>query len=126
MDTLSAFMRGQASRGEEPMVFDWIKCANLIVAERPKVVSAGLAGDWEYTGGNIWREGKPVPLDETYVYLTSTWAQPEIDMDGYVQACYKKQGKTPGWDADTYWPPEAVKIMRDAGYLNQATPGKER
>lgn len=108
MDTLSAFAKGFANRGRPAKVFDWIKAAQLIREKQPKVAAAGLAGDWEYTGGDIYRDGKPVPQEDTYVYLASTWATPELAMDGYRCACYKMQEDTPGWGSGTYWPPEAL------------------
>lgn len=111
MDTLSAFAKGIANKGKELMVFDWEKAAQLIKEKNPSTVSAGLQDDWEYTGGEVFRDGKPVPQDETYVYLASTWATPEIEIDGEIFECFKMQGETPGWDSGTYWPIEAMKIL---------------
>lgn len=111
MDTFSAFMMGQASRGREPMVFDWEKAARLIKDKGASSASAGLAGDWEWTGGQILSGGKPVPEDEAYVYLASTWATPELDIDGEIIECYKMASQTNGWNAETYWPPEALAIL---------------
>jgi hypothetical protein len=104
MDTLSAFAMGRASKGAPLRVFDWDKARRLIEERSPEAASAGLQGDWEWTGGAIWRDGAPVPKDDTYVYLASTWAIPEIDLDGDVQECWRWQSETPGWDAETYWP----------------------
>lgn len=111
MDTLSAFALGQANRGKEMMVFDWEKAARLIMERRATSASAGLASDWEYTGGEILRDGKPVPREETYVYLASTWAKPELEIDGETIDCFRMESEVPGWDADTYWPPEAMAIL---------------
>jgi hypothetical protein len=108
MDSMSAFIRGDANRGKELMVFDWLKAAQLIAERRPTVASAGLAGDWEWTGGTIYRGGKPVPRDQTYTYLASTWATPELDMDGDVVPCFRMASEVPGWGSETYWPDEAV------------------
>ncbi len=58
MDTLSAFAMGQANLGRPHKVFDWKKAAEIIRDEKPNRASAGLAGDWEYTGGDIYRDGK--------------------------------------------------------------------
>ena len=93
------------------MVFDWDKAAQLISEMKPSVASAGLAGDWEYTGGEIFRDGKPLSQDETYVYLASTWATPEINIDGEVLDCFKMQSETPGWDSDTFWPETSLAII---------------
>lgn len=111
MDTFSAFARGLASQDSPSRVFDWEKAARLIAERKPSEASAGLQNDWEWTGGTIWRDGKPVPSSETYTYLASTWATPELDMDGEVVACYRMQSETPGWDSGTYWPPEALAIV---------------
>ena len=113
MDTLSAFIRGEANRGKPRMVFDWEKAARLIKLNCPMVASAGLNSDWEWTGGEIYRDGKPVPKEETYMYLASTWATPELDLDGEIIDCYKMENETPGWDSHTYWPPEALRILEE-------------
>jgi len=72
MDTLMAFARGEANRDQEEMVFDWDKAATLIKDCKPKFAAAGLMGDWEYTGGEIYRNGKIE--DDDYTFLSSTWA----------------------------------------------------
>ena len=114
MDNLKAFSAGQANRGKEPKVFDWEKAAKLIKELGASEAEAGLSGDWEYTGGCIFQDGKPVPRDETYVYLASTWATPEIEIDGVVMDCFRMASETPGWDSDTYWPPEALAILNQS------------
>lgn len=111
MDTLAAFMMSQFHRDEELMVFDWCKAAELIKEHNPKVVFAGLRSDWEYTGGPIFSDGK---IDkDSYTYLASTWAVPEIEMDGEVMECYVMQSERPDWDSDTKWPEEAIEILND-------------
>jgi hypothetical protein len=111
MDTLSAFKRGQFTKDNEPMVFDWELAAMMIKEKKPHIASAGLRDDWTYTGGCIYKHGKPVKKEDTYTYLASKWAVPEIELDGIRYPCYKMKSKTPGWDADTYWPAEALKIL---------------
>jgi hypothetical protein len=110
MDTLYAFAMGQANRHRELMVFDWENAAQLIKEQDAKNASAGLNGDWEYTGGPILRDGTPVPKEETHVYLASTWATPELNIDGKIISCYRMQSATTGWDAHTYWPQSALVI----------------
>ena len=87
MDTLSAFALGDANRDKPLMVFDWDKAAKLIKESGAKEASAGLAGDWEWTGGNILLNGKPYM--DSYTYLASTWAEPELCLgeDGEKQEC---------------------------------------
>ena len=114
MDTLSAFVMGEANRGKARMVFDWDKAARLIREQRPSNASAGLRGDWEYTGGPIYKNGSPVLDEDTYTYLASTWAVPELDMDGERIDCYRMEDETPGWGSSTYWPESARKILEAA------------
>ena len=111
MDTWSAFQMGEANRGKELKVFDWDKAARLIKEHNAKEASAGLEMDWEWTGGEIFRNGKPV-LD-SYTYLSSTWATPELEIDGEVFDCYTMQSETDGWDYDTKWPESAIKILEE-------------
>lgn len=120
MDSMSAFIRGEANRGKRAMVFDWVKAAELIRDRKATHASAGLSGDWEYTGGEIFAGGAPVPEDDTYVFLASTWATPEIEIDGDEIDCWMWQSDSPGWDAEketggwdshTYWPPEALAVL---------------
>ncbi len=113
MDTLSAFAMGQANQGKPLMVLDWNKAAELIRDRKPKRASAGLASDWEYTGGLIFEEGSPVKREDTYCYLASTWAEPELDLDGAVVECWKLDTDegVKGWDAHTFWPESALAIL---------------
>ena len=116
MDTMSAFMRGEAASaaGNPQMVFDWHKAARLIKEQNPQSVRAGLSGYWDYTGGPIWADGKPIPKSDTYVYLSSNWATPQIEIDGDTEACMKLVSEPPEpdqWNAHTYWPDSALKIL---------------
>ena len=111
MDTASAFVMGQMHKNRESMVFDWDKAAALIRAANAQQAEAGLSGDWEWTGGKILSGGKPVPAEETYAYLASTWAVPELLIDGCIVECFKMASAAPGWDAKTYWPESALVIL---------------
>ncbi len=106
--------RAAKARGERGKVFDWNTAARLLKERQPTHASAGLEGDWDYTNGPIWRDGKPVPRDETYTYLASSWATPVLDMDGDEVDCYisEDEAKPLGWDAKTYWPESALAILR--------------
>ena len=112
MDTMSAYLRGQASREKEPMVFDWDKAASLIRERKPKIAAAGLQSDWEWTGGTIYAEGKPVT--ESYTFLASTWATPELDLDGEIIECWRYKAQTPGWDSGTKWPESALSLLAES------------
>lgn len=99
------------SQQNELKVFDWDKAARLIVERAPKVVGAGLEDDWEWTGGEIFENGRPLNRDETYTYLASTHATPQIEIDGELLDCYIMQSSTPGWDSHTFWPESALSIL---------------
>ena len=109
MNSYWAFAMGEANRGCELMVFDWDKAAQLIKEHRPDYASAGLRSDWEWTGGVIYEDGEPA---DNYTYLASTWAIPELSLDGEIIECYKMQHEAPDWDAHTKWPESAMKILK--------------
>lgn len=112
MNTAIASLMCIMSQGNELMVFDWEKAAQLIAERGARAASAGLSGDWEWTGGIIFANGSPVPQEDTYVFLASKWAVPEIDIDGDLMDCYRLESDCPGWNAETYWPKEALGILR--------------
>lgn len=109
MDTMMVFAMGQANRGKELMVFDWDKAAEIIRERKPEYAFAGLCSDWEWTGGTIYKNGEPVK--DSYTYLASTWATPELEIDGEIIDCYKMQSETPNWDSDTKWPESSLAIL---------------
>lgn len=122
MDTMSAFAMGQANRGKPVMVFDWHKAARLIVERKPTRARAGLSGDWEWTGGDIYAEGRPVPVGDTYTYLASTWATPELEIDGDTVDCFVMKDDSPGWDSGTYWPESALAILTGSDLTQESKP----
>ena len=109
MDSFRAFAKGEANRGRPLMVFDWDKAARLIRERGAKEASAGLSGDWEWTGGEILVDGKP--HHEAYTYLASTWATPELDIDGDRVDCFRMETEVPGWGSSTKWPESALAIL---------------
>jgi len=109
MDTMSAFMMGEQNRGNELMVFDWDKAAKLIKDRDVKEASAGLSGDWEWTSGEIFTNGKPNMND--YTYLASTWATPQIEIEDEIIDCYKMASEVPKWNASTKWPKSALDLL---------------
>lgn len=110
MNTLSAFAMGEANRGRELMVFDWNKAARIIKERNPKLAEAGLRDDWEWTGGTIYKDGKPIKDD--YTFLASTWAVPELKVDGEIIECYKMKSEVPKWRSDTKWPMSSIAILQ--------------
>ena len=113
MDSMTAFLMGQAAQGNEPMVFDWDKAAEIIRESKPEVAAAGLRDDWGYTGGEIYVDGEIVPAEDTYTYLASNWAVPELELDHIVQPCFKLQSEVPDWGSGTYWPDSAREILKN-------------
>lgn len=102
--------RAEAAKaaGAKGMVFDWDKAARVIVERGAQYAEAGLSGDWDWTGGEILNDGKPV-LD-SYTYLQSLWATPMILIDGAYYECYIDADKTQ-WDSGTKWPQSALDIL---------------
>ena len=109
MNTLLAYQMAESHRGDPFMVFDWDKAAQIIREKQPKYALAGLRYDWEYTGGIIYENGKPIKECDTF--LQSNWAIPELMIDGAVIECYKLKKDTPGWGPETKWPESALKIL---------------
>lgn len=111
METISAFAMGIANRDKELMVFDWDKAAKIIKSRNPKHAAAGLSGDWEWAGDTIFIDGKPIPEEEACCYLSSTWATPELEIDGEIIDCFRMQSEVPNWNSGTYWPQSALDIL---------------
>lgn len=111
MDSMVAFARGEAARaaGARQRVFDWDRAAQRIKDTAPGEAGAGLSQDWEWTGGCIYKDGAPYTDD--YLYLSSNWATPELDIDGIVEDCWVYADETDGWDAGTVWPESALRIL---------------
>jgi hypothetical protein len=109
MDTLRAFAMGQANKDKGVMVFDWDKAARRIRETNAHTACAGLRDDWEWTGGTIYASREPI---DEYTYLASTWAVPELELDGKIEECYRMQSEVPDWGPDTKWPESALKILR--------------
>lgn len=111
MDTMQAFMRGEANRGKEQRVFDWLRAAEYIKTNNVQYAEAGLAEDWSWTGGDILINGKPVSREDTYTYLASTWATPVLKTDKGRIECWRMASELPGWGSNTFWPKEALEIL---------------
>ena len=109
MNTILAFAMGEATRDRESMVFDWDKAAEIIRIKNPVKAYAGLRDDWEWTGGKIYENGRPVM--DSYTFLASTWAVPELSIDDVEIPCYRMESETPGWGSDTKWPRSAIEIL---------------
>lgn len=112
---MTAYFRGQAARaaGSPMKVFDWDKAARIIKEKKPEHAEAGLIEDWSSTGGMIYNNGKPVPEEDTYVYLASIWATPTLILNHWDEEieCWVYQSEKPEWNERTYWPESALKIL---------------
>lgn len=111
MDSVSAFAMGEANRGKEMRVFDWDEAARRIVAAGARNASAGLSGDWEFTGGEILAGGEIPDSEWSRPYLASTWATPMLCIGCEEVPCFKMASELPGHDAETWWPESARAIL---------------
>jgi hypothetical protein len=96
--------------------FDWDKAAQLIkekLKDHPDLFAeAGLQGDWAYTGGVIFENGKPTK--EHYTYLSSNWAVPTLILswDGDEQEELEcSTEKNERFDSDTKWDTQSLEIL---------------
>lgn len=98
-------------------VFDWNKAAQIIkdnFANHPDLVAeAGLQGDWDYTGGIIFENGKP--SNNSYTYLSSNWATPTLLLfwDGDEQEeieCYVDAANST-FTEDSKWDENSIAIL---------------
>lgn len=104
------------SRGAKLKAFDWDKAAQLIkekLKEHPDLsAEAGLQGDWGYTGGVIFENGKPT--NDNYTYLSSNWAAPTLILswDGEEQEeveCSIERNER--FDSYTKWDKDSLAIL---------------
>lgn len=109
MNTLEAFKNNMSTPDGYGKVFDWLKAAKIIKERKPKQVLAGLENDFEWTGGVIFENGKPIY--DSYTYLYSRWAIPQMEIDGELIDCWLSEHVT-DWSASTKWPKEALAILK--------------
>lgn len=110
MNSILAYQMALANAGAEHKIFDWDKAARIIKERKPHEAAAGLRWDWEYTGGIIYADGKPVFDGDTY--LGSNWAVPELEIDGEIIECYVMASQTE-FNANTIWPQSALEILKE-------------
>lgn len=104
----SARVMAAAQRGDPFKVFDWDKAATILNERRPTLAEAGLEGDWNYTGGCIWKDGQP--FTDSYTYLGSMWATPCLKINGELIPCFTTD-ESKGWTTDTQWPETARELL---------------
>jgi hypothetical protein len=113
VNTIEAAARCEAAMARKAplMVFDWDKAARIIRDRGAKRAAAGLSCDWEWTGGDILVDGEPT--SESYTYLASLHAEPELEVDGgELVPCWRLQADSHGWDSGTKWPESALAILK--------------
>lgn len=110
-------IRAMASKGNRYKVFDWDKAANIIkdkLKNHPDLkAEAGLQGDWAFTGGVIFCDGKPT--DSSYTYLGSVWATPSLilswdEIEQEEVECFSF-GDECRFDENSKWDDDSLKIL---------------
>ena len=103
-------------QGKSMMTFDWDRASKIIKTRfkehKDLIAEAGLEGDWNYTGGEIFADGKPT--NDSYTYLSSNWATPTLILswDGIEQEeieCFTDE--TERLQSDSKWDDESLKIL---------------
>lgn len=103
--------------GVKIMKFDWDKAAEIIkerFSNHPDLLAeAGLQGDWNYTGGEIFEDGKPT--NDECTFLASNWAKPTLILsyDGKEQEeieCFTTDENS-RFDETSKWDEHSLKIL---------------
>ena len=102
-------------KGAIHRAFDWDKAGQIIKEKfethKDLVAEAGLEGDWDYTGGKIFENGKPT--NENYTYLRSNWAIPTLILsyDGESEEieCWVEENTR--FNAKTKWDGISLNIL---------------
>lgn len=114
---VGGMIRGMVAREtadpKDAKIFDWDKAARLISEHKPKLAEAGLAEDWGYTNGIIFKDGERVVTDEDddgSLYVGSLWATPTIRLDGVTHECWVHWASETQ-DPQVKWPPKPPKRL---------------
>ena len=108
--------KAASKKGNKMQAFDWDKAAQIIkeklILHPDLVAEAGLQDDWEYTGGIIFENGKPVKDD--YTYLASNWATPTLILSWDKEEqeeilCFTEQNDR--FKADSKWDANSLNIL---------------
>lgn len=112
------FAKGLQNRGQTHKVFDWDKAASIIkehLIKHPDLIAeAGLQGDWEYTGGVIFKDKQPT--SENYTYLSSNWATPTLilsweDEEQEELDCWTYMENECRFDSSSKWDEGSLAIL---------------
>lgn len=96
-------------------IFNWLKAAQLIKAKGCDSAIAFLQNDRYHTAGFIFLDGEIVSRSDSTAYLASEVDEPVIEIAGEVISCGIEESDSPGWSLETWWPDEAVEVLK----LNQ-------
>lgn len=103
-------------KGNKVMAFDFDNAAEIIKREfklHPDLIAeAGLQGDWNYTGGTIFKNGKPT--NDSYTFLASNWAKPTLILtwDGIEQheiECSIEENER--FNSESKWDKISIEIL---------------
>ena len=89
---------------------DWKKVQQIVNDHPNSVIYAGLMEDWSNTSGLIFAKGK---YYKGYVYGSSTWATPIVDVDGEEIECWTYEKTEEGSDRPTWWGNEQELLSED-------------
>ena len=79
---------------------DWNKVQKIVDEHPNSVIRAGLMEDWNNTSGLIFAKGK---YYDGYVYGSSTWATPIVDVDGEEIECWTHEKTKEGHSKPDWW-----------------------
>lgn len=102
-------LQGEIYRNEPMKVFDWDKAATIIKERNAEFAEAGLATDWDNTGGVIYDVDEGGIVEDSYLYLGSTWAMPTLIVDGDEIACFMDDDG----NREYKWTDSAKNIIND-------------
>lgn len=118
---LGADILAQAERaknsGNQHLTFNWDMAAEIIrkyLVDHPDLTAeAGLQGDWSYTGGEIFENGRPT--NDSYTYLSSNWAIPTLilswggeDQEEINCSVIESESR---FSSDSKWDDDSLKLL---------------
>lgn len=79
---------------------DWKKVQKVVDEHPNSVIYAGLMEDWNNTSGLIFAKGK---YYDGYVYGSSNWTTPIVDVDGKEIECWTYEQTEEGHRKPSWW-----------------------
>ena len=102
-DFLSGFLGAEAIATKpigNTKYMDWKKVQQIVDENPNAVIYAGLQEDWAQTSGLIYARGK---YYDGYVYGSSYWATPIVDVDGEEIECWTYEKTEEGSGKPSWW-----------------------